>query len=246
MKKRIDQIMDILRQEGYVTVKYLTDQLHYSTATINRDLNLLQKQKLIRRHYGGAELVQNTGVSLVFRYHKMRPVKNLIAAKAAEFVNDGDTIFIDGSTTCQYMAQYITGKKNLTVISNNMMIVTYLCEHGINCVCLGGSVVEIPYMLGGNDTVTGAMSYRADKMFFSTACFSEDGYVYDGNLYYMLHCAMAKNSDEVYYLADHDKLGKDQKRVLFDLSRIDKVITDYKYDSDIMRKFGTHKFITIK
>ena len=44
-KERIDSIMEILNENGYVTVKYLTEELHYSTATINRDLNDMVKQK---------------------------------------------------------------------------------------------------------------------------------------------------------------------------------------------------------
>ena len=42
----MDAIVDILKQNGYVTVKYLTEELHYSNATVNRDLNLLEKQTL--------------------------------------------------------------------------------------------------------------------------------------------------------------------------------------------------------
>lgn len=245
MKKRLDLIIDILKQQGYVTVKYLTEQLHYSTATINRDLNILQKQKLIRRHYDGAELVENKGTPLIFRYHKMRPVKNLIGKRAAEFIADGDRIFVDASTTCQCIARYITNRKNLTVITCNMMLVTFLSEHGIKCICLGGEVIEIPYMLGGDDAVDRALSYRADKMFFSTGGFSKSGDIYDADSYFMLHKAMAQNSDKVFYLADHDKLGKEQSREIFDLSRADYVITDYRFNDDICEKFGKEKFILV-
>ena len=87
------------------TVKYLTETLHYSTATINRDLNTMEKQNLVKRSYGGAELAEQKVIPLFFRYSKMRPVKNKIAKKAADFVKDGDTIFIDCSTTAQYMGE---------------------------------------------------------------------------------------------------------------------------------------------
>ena len=244
MKKRLDLIIDILKQQGYVTVKYLTEQLHYSTATINRDLNALQKQKLIKRHYGGAELVENQGTPLVFRYHKMRPVKNLIAKRAAEFVEDGDTLFIDASTTTQYMAQYLVDKKDITVITNNMMLVTYLSENGVRCICLGGEVVEIPYMLGGDDAINVALGYHAEKMFFSTAGFSEDGKIYDG-VYMMLHRIMSQNSDKVFFLADHDKLCKNNQRIFSDLSGVDYFVTDYDFCGETLKKFGHKKFVLI-
>ena len=80
-QQRIKKILDILREHGYVTVKFLTQELHYSNATINRDLNVLQAQKLIKRSYGGVELMKKSGTSLIFRYNKMRPAKNKIAKK---------------------------------------------------------------------------------------------------------------------------------------------------------------------
>ena len=174
-QKRIDQILDIIKAQGYVTVKHLCDELHYSTATINRDLNELQKQKLIVRHYGGAELVERKGTPLVFRYHKMRPVKRLISKKAAELVKDGMTIFIDGSTTCQYIAEYIKNVKNLTVITNNLNLVSHLSEAGVRCICLGGPITEAPYITGGEDAVLQIQTYTADLVFFSAVGVSEDG-----------------------------------------------------------------------
>jgi len=55
-KERLDSIIELLHKNGFVTVKFLTEELHYSTATINRDLNMLQNQQIVRRIYGGAEL----------------------------------------------------------------------------------------------------------------------------------------------------------------------------------------------
>ncbi|HAB00567.1 MAG TPA: hypothetical protein DCE08_03595, partial [Ruminococcaceae bacterium] len=52
-KERMEEIYDILKKNGYVTVKYLVQQLEYSNATINRDLTVMENQKLIRRSYGG-------------------------------------------------------------------------------------------------------------------------------------------------------------------------------------------------
>ena len=57
-KERIDKIMEILKENGYVTVKYLTDKLHYSNATVNRDLNIMESRKLITRSYGGDDAVR--------------------------------------------------------------------------------------------------------------------------------------------------------------------------------------------
>ena len=244
-KERLDNIMDILKKNGYVSVKHLTEELCYSNATINRDLNILEKQKLIKRSYGGAELIKQKGTPLVFRYHKMKSVKIKIAKAAAGFINDGDTVFIDGSTTAQYMAQYIQDKKNIKVITNNMALASYLSEYGVEVICLGGRIVEIPSMLGGEETVENAMKYRADKFFFAEAGVSDDGEIFGGTVYYLLHKTMAKNSKEVFFLTDSGKINRTTSRILFDLNSVTHVISDYEFNDEIKNKYKAVSFIKV-
>jgi len=166
-KERIDTILGILRENGYVNVKYLCDKIGYSKATINRDLNLMAKQKLIIRIYGGVELVEKQDIPLVFRYHKMKKAKKRICKAAAELVKDGDVIFIDPSSTTEYMAPYLVDKKNITVITSNIALVAYLSDFSeIKTICLGGEIVEPPSMLGGDLCVKNALEYKAEILFF--------------------------------------------------------------------------------
>ena len=46
--ERLELILEILKKNGYTTVKFLTEQLHYSNATVNRDLALLEARKLVK------------------------------------------------------------------------------------------------------------------------------------------------------------------------------------------------------
>ena len=245
-KERADAILSILKEKGYVTVKYLIEQLHYSNATINRDLNRLAEQKLIKRYYGGVEILKKTSLSLDFRYHKRHAVKNLVAKKAAEFVCDGMTIFIDGSTTAQCIADYLLDKSNITVITNNMNLVSFLSEHNVNAVCLGGKVVERPYMLSSCETIENAKSYNADLMFFSTASFSDSGKILCGDLYYTMHKTMSQNSKKIIFLGDSTKLNLNDRRTLFDFSEIDYVITDCDFSSEVMDRCSDTTFINVK
>lgn len=244
-QKRIDRILDIIKEQGYVTVKYLCEELHYSTATINRDLNDLQKQKLIVRHYGGAELAAKKGVPLIFRYHKMRPVKRVISKKAAELICDGMTVFIDGCTTTQYMAEYIQNIKDLTVITNNLNLVSHLSETGVKCICLGGTVVEAPYMTGGEDTALQAKTYTADLAFLSTAGVSAEGNISESNSYFSLHRAMLERAKKRVFLVDHQKIGITGKRVLCDFTDIDTVISDFEFSNQVKEKFPSTHFIKV-
>lgn len=245
MQKRIDLILELIKEHGYVTVKYLCEKLHYSTATINRDLNDLQKQKLIVRHYGGAEIVEEKGTPLVFRYHKMRPVKRVLAKKGAELVKTSMTLFIDGTTTTHCMGEYLSKIENLTVITNNMNLASHLSEKGVNVIVLGGKIIEPPDMTGGIDAETVAKSYTADLFFFSTGGVSSDGKIFDNDTYINLRKIMIDNSQKSVLLLDHQKIITRGRRMLCDLSGIDIIITDYIFSSEVKNKFPNTTFIEV-
>lgn len=246
-KERLESILKIVKSNGYTTVKYLTNTLHYSNATINRDLNYLEKQKQIKRTYGGVEIEDASAVPLPFRYHKMKAEKRRIGERAASFVSDGDTVFIDASTTGEYMAEFLAEKKNLTVITNNMALAARLSEYDICVYCLGGKIVEAPSMLDGVDAVECAMRHKADKMFFSTGYVTDDGRIGTGETYYLLHKSMAGNSKEIYFLVDHEKadaesLSKRFNRFLFAFDKVHCVISGHEFSEETRRKFPATRF----
>lgn len=244
-QERINAIEQILKANGFVTVKYLVDEICYSTATINRDLNTMEKRGIIKRSYGGAELAQPKTIPLYFRYSKMRPTKNLLAKKAAEFVDDGDTIFIDCSTTAQYMGHYLTAKKDLTVITNNIALASYLSECGITAICLGGMIMEPPSMIYSAETVESARRYTADKLFFSPTTITENGKIgaSKDDVHILLMKTMIDNARETYMLCDHNKIDASTNRFLCDLEDITFAITDFSFPQEIQQKYSNTRFI---
>ncbi|MBR5152695.1 MAG: DeoR/GlpR transcriptional regulator [Clostridia bacterium] len=244
-KERIKVICELLEKNGYVTVQFLTEELHYSSATINRDLNVMQAQKLVKRSYGGVELIKSRAVPLLFRYNKMRPAKNKIGKKAAEWIHDGDTVFIDSSTTAQYIGKYITDRKNLTVITNNMALASFLGEHAINVICLGGKIVEVPSMLCGDETVEQVRRYGADKMFFSTGGCCKDGKIVSGGVYYLMHKEMFAHSNQHFFLVDHEKICDSAKEYMGTMDDVDYVISDFCFDGDMKDRYKNTTFIEV-
>lgn len=244
-KLRQNEILEILEKQGYVTVKYLTEVLHYSTATINRDLNALQNQQLVTRSHGGVELVRAKYIPVFFRTHKMQTEKRYIGKAAASFVEDGDTIFIDGSTTAQCMGQYLTNRKDLTVITNNIILAATLSEYDIAVICLGGTIVELPSMLYGPETIENAGRYKVDKMFFSTIAASSNGIIASGPHYSLMHKAIANNAGEIFYLVDHKKIDLPFNTIYSDFNQIDYVISDYDFSEETKEKYNETQFVVI-
>ena len=241
-KERQERILEILEQQGYVTVKHLIGELKYSSATINRDLNALEAQQLVIRNYGGVEPVRTQYVPILFRAHQMHTVKKRIGRAAAAFVQDGDMIYIDSSTTAQCMAPYIIGKKDLTVITNNILLAADLAAQGVKVICLGGTVVEAPCMLCGTETVQNAARYRVDKMFFSTGAITEDGLISAG-IYDLLFKTIANNSAKIFYLVDHNKINKSFQTIFCDFSEVDYVISDHEFPDEIKKRYSKTAFV---
>lgn len=246
-KERFDTIIELLQKNGFVTVKFLVNELHYSTATINRDLNTLQNLQILKRIYGGAELIKAKTVPLHFRYGKMRPEKNKIGKKAAEFIKDGDTVFIDCSTTAQYIGKYITNRKDLTVITNNISLASFLSEHNITVFCLGGKIMEPPSMIYSSETVEAALKYGADKLFFSAGSITKDGKIgrSDYDEHYLTIKAMMQNSSKKYLLLDREKIVPNSKKYLGNLENVDTVITDFSFSYDVIERFKNTVFVVV-
>ncbi|MEE1013490.1 MAG: DeoR/GlpR family DNA-binding transcription regulator [Clostridia bacterium] len=245
--ERIKHIEEILKKNGFVTVKFLTEELHYSTATINRDLNMMEKKKMVKRSYGGVELLKSRSVPLVFRYNKMRPAKNKIGKKAAEFICDGDTILIDGSTTSQYIGKYLTEKKNLTVITNNLALASFLSEYSITVYCLGGKIAEPPSMAYSEETVENIYKYGADKAFFSTGGVTEDGKICIGSgIYTLVIKAMIEQSKQQFFLVDHEKVISSAKRYLGTLDEVTNIITDFNFSEETKQRFINTTFTEVQ
>lgn len=246
-KERINMITEILRSNGFVTVKFLVDELHYSSATINRDLNIMQNLGIVKRSFGGVELAEVTQIPLYFRYSKMRHIKNEIGKKAAEFISNGDTVFIDCSTTAQYIGKYITEKKNLTVITNNIALAAFLSEYDIKSICLGGEIIEPPYMVYSAQTVENAKKYGADKFFFSAGGISPDGKIRSADFdnHTLLIKTMLENSKDKYLLFDHEKVSENFNKYLGSFNDVNNIVTDYIFSDTVKKIYNNTSFLEI-
>lgn len=243
-KIRQEQILQILKNQGYVTVRYLSDALQYSTATINRDLNAMQRQGLVKRSYGGVEAAQKKRLPpLVQRqfYHKKE--KRRIAEAAVERIENGDTVFLDGSTTVQYMLPFLFQKKDLTIITNSLRLAIELGDSPMTVICLGGRVAERPHVLHSDLTVENAMHYYPDKMFFSVGRITEDGSIQSA--LFLFYRVLIKNSREAWFLTDRTKLTDRLETSAFDFSSLTGVISDFEFSKETQERYPDVTFLSV-
>ena len=80
--EREKEIMNLLNQNDYATVEYLSQKIHISPSSIRRDLKKLEQKGLITRSYGGAELKNsiNRQIPFFLRSHKNVKEKSIVVA----------------------------------------------------------------------------------------------------------------------------------------------------------------------
>lgn len=181
--EREKRILEILLKEKRVDVKTLAKQLFISEPSVRRDLASLQKQKLIKRVHGGAELdetaLSKDKIPFMIREYEQSSAKMQIARKAAQLVQEGDVIFLDASTSCYYLIPFLAAKTGITVVTNGVKALSKLAEYGISTVSTGGELMGSCLALVGEEAYKTVESFNADLAFFSCRGVSDDGYLTD-------------------------------------------------------------------
>ena len=140
--ERRAQIEQIITETKSVLVVDLAKQFDVTTETIRGDLLKLEKQGILVRTYGGATLAESSGPDLGFKERDTvnAEAKQRIAQRAAEMIRNGETIFLDASTSALYLARNIKEKRSLTVITNAAGVMAELadCEN-IRLICTGNA-----------------------------------------------------------------------------------------------------------
>ena len=93
-------------------------QFKVSMITVRRDIAQLQRKGTIEKIYGG--VTARKGEQLTpfdVRRIKGREAKAAIAARAAQFVHDNDTVFLDSGTTTLHVLDNLSALHNVTIVT---------------------------------------------------------------------------------------------------------------------------------
>lgn len=140
---REEAILDDLLAKGRVTVNDLATRLGVSAVTVRKDLDLLEQRSLLRRVRGGAVAsVPREEDAFESRLRTDAAAKRAIAQAAAALVHDGDVIAIDSSSTTYYLANELTSRTGLVIVTNGIRLANFLMERSDATVILPGGVLR--------------------------------------------------------------------------------------------------------
>lgn len=242
--ERRNHLLSLLHDKKSITVQEAAVRFKVTEETIRRDLRTLEAQGLIIRTHGGAVLADDINMepSLEVREGINIEGKNTIGSLAASLVQDGNTLFLDASTSSLYVAKHLKDKKGLTVITNAERIILELAQcNEINIISTGGFLRKKSLSCVGRAAENAILSYHADKVFFSSKGFSPQLGAIDSNEQEAtIKKLMMQHSSEAIFLCDHTKFNKVGYIVTAQLSDISRLISDTPLPEDWEQEITRH------
>lgn len=227
--ERQSKIMEMLQEKQFCSVQQLSAQLYVAPVTVRRDLAQMELAGLLRRCHGGAAIPghQNREVPFDLRDQTNAAEKASIGRQAAAMLHEGDTVFMDASTTVSHVADFLSPDLNLTVVTNSIKILEKLKERHIRCYLTGGMLLENSYALIGNFAEQTISGLYADICFFSTQGITRDGVITDySEAETRLRQVMLAHARRRVYLFDGSKLGKQFMFRVCTVRELEDLITD--------------------
>jgi DeoR family myo-inositol catabolism operon transcriptional repressor len=225
--ERIEQIQDYVLVNDTVSLDELVKVFDVSKNTIRRDIQQLVERGKIIKVYGGVAANHATLKSFNERQTRNQQQKRSIAKAAANFVEDGDIIYIDSGTTTLEMVENLQSK-NVTIITNNLdFIFKSFPYDNLNVISTGGVFDRKTKSFVSLKNMDLLKSYNINKAFMaSTGITISNGVTHSSPLESEIKQNVVKKSSTVFLLVDHCKFDKYALMTYCDMDEVDYIITD--------------------
>lgn len=233
-EERRSNIIDILNKLGRRRVSDLARDLAVSEVTVRQDLDLLERQGLLRRTHGGAILNSRTGFERTFQLEAatFQEEKERIGRAAAALVSDGETIILDVGTTTTEVARHLKDHKGLTIITNALNIAMLLEENpDITVIVTGGTLRAKQHSLVNPYGFLILEQIHADMAFIGASGISAEKGITNANIPEAeMKRMFVRNARRRILVADSSKIGNVALAKVSDLWEINQLITDNQAD----------------
>lgn len=245
VQERLDKIASAIKTYGVVNASDMAKKFGVSIETIRRDLELLERKGILKRVYGGAVSSTSIGTERDYTVRETLKIeeKQAIAQKAADFIDDGDTIVLDLGTTTLEVAKCLSEKKGLTCLTNSLAIGMELVKNPTSRVfMLGGQLRNGDFSTSGFMAESGLQNFRVDKAIIGASGITlkngvTDYHVEEANV----RRKMISIAEKVILAADSSKFGLSTFIQVCPLASIHVIVTDWKIPQETINDFKTIK-----
>ncbi len=238
LQERHNQILEMLHNTGEVRVNELSRLFEVSEVCIRNDLSELENKGMLSRVYGGAISAYEPyyNMSLAQRSGTNKDEKDAIARTIADMIHDNQSVMMNAGTTPLAVMRRLTNKKNITIITNSIVLALEGAKYkNFRIILLGGDVdCEYQYVYG---TLT---SSQLDKYYADKFIMSADGIDAESGIstYYDQEAdickKMMKNSKMTIGALDYTKVGRVALCNIASAGELDCIVTNPKASHTVL------------
>jgi DeoR family transcriptional regulator, fructose operon transcriptional repressor len=239
-EERRFRIREILATNRTISASELCSTLEVTSATIRRDLAALEQEGVLVRSHGGA-VSRMSSTKFQPSYETLArsnsEEKQAIARAAEKLILDGDTVFLEGSTTVLEVAARLHNRNRLTVVTNSHTIVAEL-QHsaGVTVLCTGGDLQKDTVYFSGEWAQRALSEIRLDKAVLGVSAIDPDYGISTANhAEAQIKKMIVKAAKTRIAVADHSKFGKQSFAYVGPVQEIHTLVTDSRTGSNFIR-----------
>ncbi|MBF2630803.1 DeoR/GlpR family DNA-binding transcription regulator [Listeria seeligeri] len=236
-KERILEELKLLENQQTISQEELMRFFSISKDTARRDILKLVESGLAERYPGGVSqpILKTKIESYASRLVQQSQQKQQIACEASKLIKDHMTIYLDVSTTVNFLASDLE-QNDLVVVTNSMDNAISVSQKGNNkAYLLGGFFNLNSRVLSGEPVLEQLKQFNFDFAFIGGTGLTEQGIYYSELTDVYLKQEIVRNSEKVYLLIDSTKVNK-KTSFKIDFSGIDGVITDEPLPDNLMQQ----------
>jgi len=229
VRTRHAQIINLVREQGFVAIGTLAEQFKVTPQTIRRDINILSKQGMLQRHHGGAGPVFSTeNVDYTDRKVLCLQEKQVIAKLVAEQIPNRSSLFINIGTTNEEVAKALIHHKKLRVITNNLNVAKTLSGNSdMEIIVTGGLVRPKDCGIVGEAAIDFIRQFKVDYGIIGISGVDLDGTLLDFDYREVTAArSIMDNSRNVFLVTDHTKFGRNAMVRLGNVQEVNAMFTD--------------------
>ena len=232
-------LLDLLKQDGKIVAKSAAAQLDVSEDTIRRDLRELAGDGLLQRVHGGALPASPAMADFAARQHISTDDKSAIGRAAAQLIQPGQVVFIDGGTTSAQLVRHLPPDLRATVITHSPSVAVELSTHPtIEVIMLGGRLFKHSVVGVGSATVEAIRQVRADLYFMGVCSVHPEAGLSTGDFEEAgVKRALSAAATETIVLASPEKLATASPYQVIPLDELSGLVTMASVPEDVLAPY---------
>lgn len=244
-QRRREAILQLLKQQGRITIPEMVERFGCSEATARRDLEQMEGVYPVIRTIGGA-MYDGMGTMRELHFAEKEGLsileKEKIAQLAASLIVEGDIIGLSGGTTNFLLAKLLKSRKGITVVTNALNIAMELAGSQIQVVVTGGIMRHNSFELCGPLGEGMVAQLHIGKMFIGVDGISAAGGISSySEQEAQIAKALISRSQETYAIFDHTKTNRTSLFSVAALTELKAVITDSEMTGELAAALQQHQ-----